>query len=90
MVFGLLQRFDLRSYAFIIETYDEILSTLGRVPSSPAAAFLKHLEHYIYAYPDEWYLWKDYADMYAPHVGPKPGKAETVLPVIKPSFEPAL
>jgi KDO2-lipid IV(A) lauroyltransferase len=90
MVFGILQRFDLRSYALIVETYEEILSTLGRVPSSPAAAFLKHLERYIYAYPDEWYQWKHYADIGAPHVPPKPGKAKTPLPVLKPSFEPAL
>jgi KDO2-lipid IV(A) lauroyltransferase len=89
MVFGILQRFDLRNYALIIETYEEILSTLGRVPSSPAAAFLKHLERYIYAYPDEWYQWKHYSEIDAPHVPPKPGKAKRPLPVLKPSFETA-
>jgi KDO2-lipid IV(A) lauroyltransferase len=89
MVFGILQRFDLSNYALLIETYEDILSTLGQVPSSPAAAFLKHLERYIYAYPDEWYQWKHYGEMGAPHVPPKPGKAKRLLPVLKPSLKPA-
>ncbi len=89
MVFGILQRFDLRSYALILETYEEILSDLGKTPSSAGAAFLKHIERYIYAYPDEWYQWKHFADMYPPHVHSKSETARTLVPVISPSLEPA-
>jgi KDO2-lipid IV(A) lauroyltransferase len=89
MVFGILQRFDLKTYALVIETYEEILPTLRRVPSSAAAAFLKHLERYIYAYPDEWYQWKPYADMYSSHAQSKPGNIRALVPVLKPSLKPA-
>lgn len=89
IVFGIVQRFDLNTYGLILETYRDILSHLPTVPSSPAAALLKRLEHYIFAYPDEWYQWKLYAglDVSAGKTGA--GKAKRLAPVLEPSFLPA-
>ena len=89
IIFGIVQRFDPSSYALILETYEDILLHLGRVPSSPAAALLKRLEHYIYAYPDEWYQWKLYANLDAPAATRGIVKAKKLAPVVKPSFRPA-
>jgi KDO2-lipid IV(A) lauroyltransferase len=89
IVFGLVQRFDLNSYGLILETYQDVLSHLGRVPSSPAAALLKRLEQYIYAYPDEWYQWKLYANLDAPSATTRTVKTKKLAPVLKPSFGPA-
>jgi KDO2-lipid IV(A) lauroyltransferase len=84
IVFGIVQRFDLNAYALIVETYDDILCHLGRVPSSPAAALLKRLEQYVYAFPDGWYQWKLYASLDAPAVS----TTKKYAPLLKPSFHP--
>jgi Kdo2-lipid IVA lauroyltransferase/acyltransferase len=63
IVFGILHRLDLGNYLFTLETYHDIISHFGTAPSSPAAALLKLLEHYIYASPEEWYQWKHYANL---------------------------
>ena len=89
IVFGIVQRFDLNSYGLVLETYRDILSHFSRVPSSPAAALLKRLEHFIYAYPDEWYQWKLYASLDAPAGKTGTGKAKRLAPVLEPSFQPA-
>jgi Kdo2-lipid IVA lauroyltransferase/acyltransferase len=89
IVFGILHRSDLSRYSFIIETYQDILSHLGNVPSSPAAAVLKFLEHYIYAYPEEWYQWKVHESLETPPLPTKTAKAKGTIPLLKPSFRPA-
>jgi KDO2-lipid IV(A) lauroyltransferase len=89
IVFGIVQRFDMNSYALILEAYEDILFHLGKVPASPAAALLKRLEHYIYAYPDEWYQWKLYASLDAPAGKTRAVKARKLAPVLEPSFRPA-
>jgi len=89
IVFGIVQRFDLNRYGLILETYQDILSHLARVPSSPAAALLKRLEHYIYAYPDAWYQWKVYANLDAPAGKTSTGKAKKLASFMEPSFRPA-
>jgi len=89
IVFGIVQRFDLKTYALILETYEDMRFHLGRVPSSQGAAVLKRLEHYIYAYPDVWYQWKHYADLDAPPAGTGSVKTRKLLPVLEPSLRPA-
>lgn len=86
IVFGILHRLDLSNYTFIIETYQDILSHLGTVPSSPAAALLKFLEHYICVYPEEWYQWKHHASLETPAAPTKSAKAKQPVPILKPSF----
>jgi Kdo2-lipid IVA lauroyltransferase/acyltransferase len=86
IVFGILHRLDLNSYVFLIETYQDIVSHLGTVPSSPAAALLKLLEHYIYAYPEEWYQWKHYASLEPYALQPTAPDNKTSMPFLKPSF----
>lgn len=87
IVLGIVQRFDLDTYGLILETYEEILSHLGRVAPTPGEALLKRLEHYIYAYPDQWYQWKHYADLGSP--AGKTLKQKKLVPLLAPSFRPA-
>jgi KDO2-lipid IV(A) lauroyltransferase len=82
IVFGIVQRFDLTSYGFILETYEDILLRLGTVPSSPAAAVLKRLEYYVHTYPEEWYQWKLYAGLNTPSIS----TTNKPAPVLKPSL----
>ena len=88
IVFGLLHRLDLSNYTFMIATYQDILSRLGVAPSSPGAALLKFLEHYIYTYPEEWYLWKHHASLDTSGAATRHATALEPLRVIEPSFRP--
>lgn len=89
IVFGLLHRSDLSHYTFIIETYRDIVSQLETVPSSPAAALLRLLEHYILAHPEEWYQWKQHTSLETPSTTTRTAKARKMAPILKPSFRPA-
>ena len=89
IVFGILHRLDLSNYTFIIETYQDILSHLGTVPSSPAAAILKFLEHHICASPEEWYQWKRHSSLETPAGPTKSAKAKEPVPFLKPSLRPS-
>lgn len=86
MVFAIVQRFGLDKYALLLETYDDILAHLDGAPGSYAAAFLKRLEHYIYANPEAWYQWKHYANLDASAARVK---SPSVAPLLKPFFRPA-
>jgi len=63
VVFGVLHRFSLRKYRLIIESCEDMLSRLDKRPSSVGKAVLKTSEQYVYAYPEQWYLWEDYAEI---------------------------
>lgn len=89
IIFGIAQRFDLHTYRLILETYEDILSHLVCVPSSPAAALLKRLEYFIYAFPDEWYQWKLYANLDDPAGRTRTMKGRKLARVFEPSFRPA-
>lgn len=89
IVFGILHRWDLSNYTFIIKTYRDILSCLENPQSSPAAAILKFLESHIYAHPEEWYQWKHYANLGSASTPTKTGKAKKPLPFFKTCFRPS-
>jgi len=90
ILFGIVHRFALNTYELILETYPDILSHLGTVPSSPAAALLKRLEHYVRSYPHEWYQWKHYAKLDALTAASSPMKTSKAAPVLaNPSLRPA-
>ena len=90
IVFGILHRLDLSNYTFVIETYQEVLSHLGTMPSSPAAALLKFLEHYIHAFPEQWYQWRQHAGLAISSPPSKTVKAKEPMPFLKPLFRPAV
>jgi len=52
---------------------------------SIGAVVLKLMEHYIYKYPEGWYLWKKYQalDLFAPYSADV--KAPASIPVLEPS-----
>jgi len=69
VVFGVLHRFSLRKYRLIIESCEDMLLRLGKRPSSVGEAVLKTFEQYVYAHPEQWYLWEDYSEIRAlPHL----------------------
>ena len=57
LLLGLMERIGGRRYQLVFESPRE------HVPAptglGPDAQLLKRLEHYIYTYPEHWYLWKD-------------------------------
>ncbi len=63
LVFGLLHRFNTRKYRLIIESYEDMLSKLGKRHSSVGKLVLKTFEQYVYAHPEQWYIWEDYAEI---------------------------
>ncbi len=63
VLFGLLHRFSVRKYRLIIESYGDMLSRLDKKPSSVGEAILKTFEQYVYAHPEQWYIWQDYAEI---------------------------
>jgi len=63
VIFGLLHRFNLRKYRLIIESYEDMQSKLGKRHSSVGKLVLKTFEQYVYAHPEQWYLWEDYAEI---------------------------
>ena len=65
VVLGLLHRHNLRQYSLIMERRQDILSRPGKTPSSVGEAILKAFEQYVYTYPEEWYQWKNYAEIRA-------------------------
>ena len=65
VIFGILHRFNLRQYSLVIESYQDILLQIGRNTSSVGEAVLKSFEQYIYSYPEEWYQWKNFAEIEA-------------------------
>ena len=63
VVFGVLHRFNSRKYRLIIESYEDMLSKLGKRRSSVGKLILKTFEQYVYAHPEQWYIWEDYAEI---------------------------
>jgi len=63
VVFGLLHRFNSRKYSLIIESCEDMEARLDKRPSSVGEALLKTFEKYVYAHPEQWYLWEDYAEI---------------------------
>ena len=63
VLFGLLHRFSVQKYRLIIESCEDMLSKLGKRPSSVGEAILKTFEQYVYAHPEQRYLWEDYAEI---------------------------
>jgi len=90
ILFGIIHRFDLKTYSFFLETYPDVLSLVGTGTASPSAAILKRLEHYIRSYPHEWYQWKHFAKLEAPLSVASPMKRKETPPVLaNPSLRPA-
>ena len=63
VIFGLLHRFSVRKYRLIIESSENMLSKLGKMHSSVGKLVLKTFEQYVYAHPEQWYIWQDYAEI---------------------------
>jgi Kdo2-lipid IVA lauroyltransferase/acyltransferase len=89
IVFGILHRLNLENYVFIIETFQDLLSHFGATPPSQAAVLLKLLEKYIYAYPEQWYQWKHYANLDASSLLSETAETKFTRRFLKPSFRPA-
>jgi len=85
VIFGILHRFDFRRYSLIIESCQNLLSRYSR-SSSVGEAVLKYLEQFIYSSPEEWYQWKNYAEIKAlPAISVKP-KRQIFAPLFKPAL----
>ena len=63
VVFGVIHRFNSRKSRLIIESYEDMLSRLDKKPSSVGEVVLKTFEQYVYAHPEQWYIWQDYAEI---------------------------
>ena len=86
VVFGLLHRFDLKRYGLIMESYHEMFSRSGNSAASAGEIILKYLEEYIYYYPEEWYQWKNYADIKTPTTTSTETKEKMPAPFARPVF----
>ena len=63
VVFGLLHRCSMRDYKLIMKTYYEMSGVQGKSVCSIGETILKSFEQFVYSYPEEWYQWKNYADI---------------------------
>ena len=63
IVFCIMQRDDKDRYHFIAHSLERGEPILNSENLSVGARILKHLEKYIYEYPEQWYQWKKYAEM---------------------------
>jgi len=90
IVFGVIHRYNLNKYKLIMYAYEDMLHVLRTlphvVPSSPGETVLKSLEQYIYTNPEQWYQWKNYADV---RFSPSPRANVEIIkppPLMKPAF----
>ena len=86
IVFGVMHRNQQHRYRFIVSSWEEMTKRFQRSrDTSIGAVVLKFMEHYIYNYPEEWYLWKKYQalDLFTPSGVDVKGPAP--IPVLKPS-----
>jgi lauroyl/myristoyl acyltransferase len=63
IIFGLLHRTNLNQYRLILEDKTDMISRFGGNSITIGEAVLKTLEYYIYSFPEEWYQWKNFADI---------------------------
>ena len=89
IIFGILHRFNLNRYCFIIESYQEILSRLGIAGATAGEVALKYLERHIYYYPEEWYQWKNYALIPSPAGTGIKDTRKIMTPFPEPAFSKA-
>ncbi|MBW2137691.1 MAG: hypothetical protein JRH06_09050 [Deltaproteobacteria bacterium] len=61
IIFGILHRYSIERYRLIIRNWQDLISGVKEIPISIGEVLLKHLENYIYSYPEEWYQWKNFA-----------------------------
>jgi len=86
IVFGVMHRDQQHRYKFIVTSWEEMATRFQRsMDMSIGAVVLKFMEHYIYKYPEEWYLWKKYStlNLFAP--SGVDVKAPASIPVLEPS-----
>lgn len=63
IIFGILHRFNMRRYGFILESYAEMSRRTSKVNPSIAGVVLRYLERCIYSNPEQWYQWNNYAEI---------------------------
>ncbi len=64
IIFGIMHRFNLEKYHLIIKNYKDILAAYpSNEPKCIGEKVLKFFEQYIYSYPEEWYQWKNFAEV---------------------------
>jgi len=86
VVFGILHRFNLGKYSLILESYQDILQRVGKIPSSIGEGVLEFFQQYIYSYPEEWYQWKNFIEVKTvPALGMRP-KEEKISSLLQPFF----
>ncbi|MBN2060231.1 MAG: hypothetical protein JW882_07425 [Deltaproteobacteria bacterium] len=66
IIFGLLHRTNLFQYRFILKNRKDMSVRFAGNPVTIGVAILKTLEDYIYSFPEEWYQWKNFADIESP------------------------
>lgn len=86
VIFGLLHRFNLHGYRFIMETRQDMQSLNGNASASIGELILKTLEQYILTYPEEWYQWKNYLGIRSISDHHVELKRPISLPVLEPAF----
>lgn len=86
IIFGILHRFTIHEYRLIIESYQDLLVGLGYTTRSVGEAILKSFEQYVYLYPEEWYQWKNYAEIKTPSISGTGVERVSPLSLPKPAF----
>jgi KDO2-lipid IV(A) lauroyltransferase len=86
IIFGILHRFTMQKYKLIIESYQDLLVGLGYTTRSVGEAILKSFEQYVYLYPEEWYQWKNYAEIKTPSISGTRVERVSPLSLPKPAF----
>jgi lauroyl/myristoyl acyltransferase len=86
VVFGVIHRYNLSEYKFIMYSYEDMLEMFDGIPlSTVGETVLKVLEQFIYYYPEQWYQWKKYPELrYSSIIDTKVEK-----PISFPLFQPA-
>jgi lauroyl/myristoyl acyltransferase len=86
VVFGVIHRFGLSRYKFILKNRQDMLHHLGTsVIASIGEMILKCLEEYIYASPEGWYQWKDFAKLERSDIYKEVNKRKSGFPSLQPT-----
>jgi lauroyl/myristoyl acyltransferase len=86
VVLGLLHRQSLNQYRFVVKTPEELEKRLTSPASSLGGLLIKGLEQFIYAFPQNWYQWKKYAEMREHPIQKRSDVPALNPPVLRPVF----
>ncbi len=89
VVFGLLHRHSLNQYSLILYSREQMLGLFPSMqPNTSGEMALKMLEQFIFRYPEQWYQWEKYPELYSSRiVFSQRGETELSHPVLLPLLE---